>query len=73
MFWLFGHEACGILAPQSRIESAPLALEGETLTTGPLGKFPGSSSEWAVVKNLPGSAGDEEDVRSTPGAGRSLE
>ena len=49
------------------------ALEGETLTTGPLGKFPGSSSEWAVVKNLPGSAGDEEDVRSTPGAGRSLE
>ena len=29
MFWLFGHEACGILAPQSGIELVPPALEGE--------------------------------------------
>ena len=28
----FGHKACGILAPQSVIEPAPPALEGEVLT-----------------------------------------
>ena len=38
MFWFFGHEACGILAPQPGIEPAPPALEGEVLTTGPPGK-----------------------------------
>ena len=35
MLCFFGHEACGILAPKPGIESAPLALEGEVLTTGP--------------------------------------
>ena len=35
MFWFFGHEACGILAPQTGIKPAPAALEGEVLTTGP--------------------------------------
>ena len=34
MFWFFGREACGILAPRPGIEPAPLALEGEVLTTG---------------------------------------
>ena len=41
----FGHEACGIIAPQPRIdaprpgiESAPPALNGEVLTTEPPGK-----------------------------------
>ena len=29
MFWFFGHEACVILAPQTRIEPTPAALEGE--------------------------------------------
>ena len=43
MFWVFGHEACGILAPQPGIEPAPLALEGEVLTT----ELPGKS-----LKNL---------------------
>ena len=38
MFWFFGHEACGILAPRPGIEPAPPALEGEVLTTGPLEK-----------------------------------
>ena len=32
MFWYFGHEACGILAPQPGIEPAPLALEGGFLS-----------------------------------------
>ena len=32
-FWFFGHETCGILAPQPGIEPVPLALEGEILTT----------------------------------------
>ena len=36
MLCFFGHDACGILAPQPGIE--PLALEGEVLTTGPPGK-----------------------------------
>ena len=35
MFWLFGREACGILAPQPGIEPASPALEGEVLTIGP--------------------------------------
>ena len=33
MLWVSIHEACGILAPQPGI-----GLEGEVLTTGPLGK-----------------------------------
>ena len=32
MFWYFGREACGILAPRPGIEPAPSALEGEVLT-----------------------------------------
>ena len=39
MFWFYGQEACKILAPQSGIEFASAALEGEVLTTGPPGKF----------------------------------
>ena len=31
---VFGHEACGILAPQPRMEPIPCALEGKVLTTG---------------------------------------
>ena len=38
VFWFFGREACGILAPQSGVEPAPPALEGEVLTTGLPGK-----------------------------------
>ena len=38
MFWFFGQEACGILAPRPGIEPAPPALEGKVLTTGPPGK-----------------------------------
>ena len=40
MFWFFGREACGILAPRLGIKPAPPALEGEVLTTGPPGKSP---------------------------------
>ena len=38
VFWFFGREACGILAPRPGIEATPLALEGEVLTTGLPGK-----------------------------------
>ena len=38
MFWLFGHKACGILAPQPGIKPTPPELEGEVLPTGPPGK-----------------------------------
>ena len=38
MFWSFGPETCGILAPRPGIEPASPALEGEVLTTGPPGK-----------------------------------
>ena len=38
MLFFFGHEACGILAPQTGIEPTPPALEGGVLTTGPPGK-----------------------------------
>lgn len=37
MFWLFGPEACGILAPRQRTEHTLPALEGEALMTGPRG------------------------------------
>jgi len=37
-FGFFGPGVCGILAPQPGIEPTPPALEGEVLTTGPLGK-----------------------------------
>ena len=33
MFWFFGVEACGILAPQPETESAPCALESEVSTS----------------------------------------
>ena len=38
MFWFFGHEAYGILAPWPGIEPEPPAFEGEILTTGQPGK-----------------------------------
>ena len=38
MFWFFGREACGILAPWPGFEPTPPALEGEVLTTGLTGK-----------------------------------
>ena len=38
MFWFSGRKAYGILAPWPGIEPAPLALEGEVLTTGLQGK-----------------------------------
>ena len=38
ILWFFGQEVCEILTPQLRIEPAPPALEGEALTSGPLGK-----------------------------------
>ena len=40
MLWCFGHEACGILPPQSGPGPTHPALEGEVLTTGLPGKSP---------------------------------
>ena len=37
LFYIFGHEACGIADPQLGTESASSAVEGEVLTTGPSG------------------------------------
>ena len=37
-FWFFDHKVCRILVPQPGIELALPALEGEILTSGPLGK-----------------------------------
>ena len=47
MFCFLGCKACGILAPQPGIESAPPALEGEVLATGLPGK-----SQYFIFKNL---------------------
>ena len=38
--FVFGHESFGILAPWPRIKLTPTALEGEILTTEPLGESP---------------------------------
>ena len=40
MFWFFGREACGILAPRPGMERTPPALEGDVPTTGPPGTSP---------------------------------
>ena len=40
MFWVFGHGAHGVLAPQLEIEPAPPALEGKILATGQPRKSP---------------------------------
>ena len=37
--WFLGREAWGILDPQPRFETAPPALEGEVLISGPLGRY----------------------------------
>ena len=37
MFWYFGPETCGVLAPQPGIELGLLSLEGKVLTSGPQG------------------------------------
>ena len=37
MFWLFDHEAYGIVAPPPEFEPAPPLLEGRVLTFGPPG------------------------------------
>ena len=64
MFWFFGREACGILAPQPAIEPTPPALEGEVLTTGLPGKSlfllserfpqPCPGLDWVRVRLKPG-------------------
>ena len=38
IFWFFGREACGILAPWPGIKPTPCALEDKVLTTGLPGK-----------------------------------
>ena len=35
VFWFFGPQACGILAPQPETKPTSLSLEGRVLTTGP--------------------------------------
>ena len=42
MFWLFDHEACGILSHWQGIKPTPPALEGKVLTTGWAGNAPDS-------------------------------
>ena len=57
MGFFFNPEACGTLTLQPRIELAPLALEGEVLTTGPPGKSQvfvfGYSLFLSIAKSLP--------------------
>ena len=48
MFWFFGCETCGILAPRPRIEPRLSSLEDEVLNTGP----PGKSLFSYVLKSL---------------------
>ena len=43
MFWFFGCEGCGILAPQPVIKLRPPAVEGQVLNIGPPGNSPYAS------------------------------
>ena len=72
MFWFLGCEACGILAPQPGVEPAPLALEGEILTSGPVEKSL-QLMFLSVIKCPGGSDGNESacnagDSGSVPGS-----
>ena len=58
MLWIFGPEACEILAPWPRIEPALPALEGEVLTTGP----PGKSQMFAVLSHCFGVFGSKNEL-----------
>ena len=49
MFWFFGHEACGILAPLPGIKPTTPALEGEVLTSG----LPGKSWVRPLFRDIP--------------------
>ena len=51
MFWFWGHETCRISAPWWGIRPTPLALEGEVLTTGPLGKPQEGLLKWKMQRN----------------------
>ena len=42
MFWFFGHEAYGVLAPWPGVEPTLPALEGKILATGSPGESPKS-------------------------------
>ena len=61
MFCFFGPKACGILALRPGIEPAPPALEGEILTTGPLGQSWEAvflSRDLSGAMHWPGGCGD---------------
>ena len=49
MFWFFGWEACGILAPRPGIQPAGSALEGGVLTTRLPGKYPSYGSDGVSI------------------------
>ena len=51
MFWFFGHEACGILAPPPEIEPILPELEGQVLTIGPPGKSHRAFFEGAATRS----------------------
>ena len=66
---LFGLEACGNLAPRAGMKPAPLALEGEVLTTGSPGSAPsaGVSHSRQRFWNVPDRWGAREvRARSEP-------
>ena len=82
LFWVFGNEACGILACWPGIKPTPSALEGEILATGPPGKSPLASFKMYLVSiytclwGFPGgsevkaSTSDAGDLGLIPGSGR---
>ena len=50
MFWIWGYEDFGILAPPSRIKPAPPAFESKVFTTDPRGK----SCQWVLDERIVG-------------------
>ena len=87
MFWVFGPQACEILAPWPGIKPVTPASGGEILTIGlPRKSLQHSFLNWIimflctvswasqealVVKNPPANPGDIRDGSSVPGSGRS--
>ena len=49
MFWVFGQEACKILAPWPGLEPALPTLEGEVSTMRPLEKSPEYTEDQSII------------------------
>ena len=59
LFYVFGHEACGILVPWLGIEPTPPAIEGEVLTAWTIQGSPHTELWYVVSPSVVSSLGTQ--------------